>query len=102
MWKVGFVGPLGFALAGCSGASAEQVEQAKAQCVELYQSKRMESGNKVEAKDTWSKESKFVVELAESSALGSDSAYTQGLCVVDFDKGEIELPGAFERGRWDE
>ena len=62
----------------------------------------MEMGNRVEAKDTWQKDGKLVVELAESSAYGSDTSYTQDLCIVDFEKGEVELPSAFERGRWQE
>ena len=90
------------ALAACSGASAEQIERAKEECVSFYEKERMGPLKQVEALDTWEKEGKLVVELAERPTGDTGSSYTQELCVVDFENGEMELPSAFERGRWDE
>jgi len=83
------------ALAGCSriNASAEQIEAAEQQCVEMDRSGYVQAGK------TWEREGKLVVELQERESQFS-TTYRQRLCVVDFEGGTIELPSAFEQGRW--
>jgi len=82
-------------LAGCSGiqASAEQIEAAKEQCVDLSR------GGNVTAGGTWEKEGKLVIELQERESSFATS-YRQRLCVVDFEAGTVGIPSVFEQGRW--
>lgn len=83
---------------GCSGPSSDEIKSYAKECVTFYEKERG-SGKHVEYRTHWMKEGRLVVSLAEKKYQGADS-YTEGLCVVDFKDGTIQLPGLFNQGRW--
>lgn len=87
-------------LAGCSGAGAEQTESAKKECVDFYKGERGQPMHVYEAKDTWEKDGRLVVEIADKESESADS-WNIGLCVVDLERGQMELPAAYSQSRWE-
>jgi hypothetical protein len=83
---------------GCSGPSGDEIKNYAKQCVSFYEKERA-SGKHVEYRTHWMKDGRLVISLAEKKYQGADS-YSEGLCVVDFKDGTIQLPGLFNQGRW--
>lgn len=82
------------------GPSQEEVKRISKQCVEFYKLKRASENAHVEAIDSWTKNGRLVIELAEKKA-PSDSSYMSGICLYDEKNGRIELPGLFNQDKWD-
>ena len=101
MLRTGVLMSMAVALAGCSAPSTEQIADATKDCVDLYKSKRAETGNSVSATKYWFVDDRLIVKVVENDGDPSDDAITSGLCVVDLDEDEIEFASNTERAKLD-
>jgi hypothetical protein len=81
-----------------SGPSSEKIATASKLCEEFVQ-ENFERDTHVF--DTWTKKGKIVVEVGyRIPRHSSDSSYSVRLCVVDDEKGTIEIPGLLNNNEW--
>jgi len=80
-----------------SGPSSEQIATASKSCEEFVKEK-FEKDTHIF--DTWSKKGKIVVEVGYRNPYSSESSYSVRLCVVDDEKGTIQIPGLLNDNEW--
>ena len=86
-------------VAGCAQPTANQIEEATNDCLDMYRAKKAEVGNSVQATKHWFVEGRLIVKVVENDGDPTDDAITSGLCVVDLDEDEIEFASNTERAR---
>jgi hypothetical protein len=99
MLRTGISSLLLLLVAGCSQPTANQIEEATNDCLDMYRAKKAEIGNTVQATKYWFVEGRLIVKVVENDGDPSDDAITSGLCVVDLDEDEIEFASNTERAR---
>lgn len=80
-----------------SRPSSEQIAIASKSCEEFVKEK---FEKETHIFDTWAKKGKIVVEVGYRKPYSSDSSYSVRLCVVDNEKGTIQIPGLLNDNEW--